>query len=66
MRRAAISQKREKVRTLTNMHRRNVSTEEDWDSIRETLYLLSMPDMRQSIREGLATPVDECEREPGW
>lgn len=40
--------------------------EEDWNSIQETLHLLSVPGMRESIREGLATPVEECEKEPGW
>jgi PHD/YefM family antitoxin component YafN of YafNO toxin-antitoxin module len=41
-------------------------SEEDWNAIQETLYLLSIPGMRDSIREGLATSVDECEKEPGW
>jgi len=40
--------------------------EEDWNAIQETLHLLSIPGMRESIREGLATPIDECEKEPGW
>jgi antitoxin YefM len=40
--------------------------EEDWNAIQETLYLLSIPGMRQSIRDGLATPIAECEKEPGW
>jgi antitoxin YefM len=40
--------------------------EEDWNSIQETLYLLSVPGMRESIAEGLATPIDRCEKEPGW
>jgi antitoxin YefM len=40
--------------------------EEDWNAIQETLHLLSIPGMRESIREGLTTPVDECEKEPGW
>jgi len=40
--------------------------EEDWNSIEETLHLLSVPGMRESIREGLATPVEQCEREAGW
>ena len=40
--------------------------EEDWNSIQETLHLLSIPGMRESIREGMETPVDECEKEPGW
>ena len=32
----------------------------EWNSIQETLYLLSIPGMRESIREGMRTPVDEC------
>ena len=40
--------------------------EEDWHAIQETLHLLSVPNMRESIREGLAAPVSECETELGW
>jgi prevent-host-death family protein len=41
-------------------------SEEDWRSIQETLYLLSVPGMRESIRKGLKTPVEKCSEEPGW
>ncbi|MGA3317393.1 MAG: type II toxin-antitoxin system Phd/YefM family antitoxin [Candidatus Korobacteraceae bacterium] len=41
-------------------------SEEDWNAIQDTLYLLSIAGMCDSIREGFATPVDECEKEPGW
>jgi len=34
--------------------------EDDWRAIQETLYLLSIPGMRESIREGLETPLNEC------
>ena len=40
--------------------------EEDWSAIQETLYLLSVPGMRESIREGMDTPVDECDEELDW
>ena len=40
--------------------------EEDWNAIQETLHLLSVPGMRDSVVEGLATPADQCEEEPGW
>ena len=40
--------------------------EDDWRAVQETLYLVSIPGMRDSIVEGMATPVDECEDEPGW
>ena len=41
-------------------------SEEDWRSITETLYLSSVPGMRESILEGMRTPVDECSEDPGW
>lgn len=40
--------------------------EEDWRSIQETLFLLSIPGMRESIREGLATPLEECAEDLDW
>ena len=41
-------------------------SEEDWSSIQETLFLLSVPGMRESIVEGLQTPPDECSKELDW
>jgi len=35
-------------------------SEDDWFSIQETLHLLSVPGMRESIIEGLKTPVEDC------
>ncbi len=40
--------------------------EEDWRSIQETLYLLSVPGMRESIRRGLKEPVTKLSNKPGW
>ena len=39
---------------------------EDWRAVQESLFLLSVPGMRESIREGLATQVKDCADEPGW
>ncbi|MDA0824371.1 MAG: type II toxin-antitoxin system Phd/YefM family antitoxin [Proteobacteria bacterium] len=41
-------------------------SETDWNAIQETLYLLSGPGMRESIVEGLDTPVDECDENLDW
>ena len=41
-------------------------SEDDWRSVQETLYLLNIPGMRDSIREGLATPIGECTEELDW
>jgi antitoxin YefM len=39
---------------------------EDWQAIQETLYLLSVPGMRESIKEGMAEPIDACSKELDW
>jgi prevent-host-death family protein len=41
-------------------------SEEDWSAVQETLYLLSVPGMRESIREGMETPVNQCDEEIDW
>lgn len=38
-------------------------SESDWRAIQETLHLVSIPGMRDSIVEGMAEPVDACSRE---
>lgn len=40
--------------------------EEDWRAIQETLYLLSIPGMRESIKKGLQTPIARCSKDPAW
>lgn len=40
--------------------------EEDWRAIQETLFLLNVPEMRESIIEGLNTPIEECSDEVEW
>ena len=41
-------------------------SEEDWRSIAETLFLLSVPGMRESIVEGMKTPLSKCPKELKW
>lgn len=41
-------------------------SEEDWRAVQETLYLLSVPGMRESILDGMKTPVEECEEDLDW
>jgi prevent-host-death family protein len=41
-------------------------SEEDWRAIQETLYLTSIPGMRESITEGMKTPVEECDEAVEW
>lgn len=37
--------------------------EGDWRAIQETLYLTSIPGMRESIIKGMAEPLEKCSRE---
>lgn len=41
-------------------------SEDDWNAINETLYLLSIPGMRESLREGMAADVADCSAELDW
>ena len=39
---------------------------EDWAAIQETLFLLSVPQLRESVHKGLQTPTNECLQELDW
>ncbi|WP_289021040.1 type II toxin-antitoxin system Phd/YefM family antitoxin [uncultured Desulfobacter sp.] len=41
-------------------------SEEDWKSIQETMFLLNIPGMRESIQDGLSTPAEECSEDLEW
>ncbi len=41
-------------------------SEDDWRAIQETLYLLSIPKMRESIVKGMKTPVEKCREDLDW
>ena len=41
-------------------------SEEDWAAIQETLYLLSIPGMRESIKKGMETPTSKLARKLDW
>ena len=41
-------------------------SEADWDAIQETLYLTSVPGMRESIKAGMAEPLDTSVKALDW
>jgi prevent-host-death family protein len=41
-------------------------SERDWNAISETLHLLSVPGMGESIKQGLEEPAGECVTELDW
>ena len=47
-------------------HNAILLSEEDWSAINETIYLLSVPGMRESIKDGLNQSLDECSQDVDW
>lgn len=41
-------------------------SEDDWSAINETLMLLNIKGMRESIIDGMQTPIDECNQNLEW
>jgi len=41
-------------------------SQDDWQAIQETMFLLSVPGMRKSIRDGMAEPLTESAKELDW
>lgn len=61
-----IAASHEPVLITGKRHNAVLLSEEDWRAINETLYLLSIPNMRESIIEGLNTSLDACDNEVTW
>ncbi|MBP0122800.1 MAG: type II toxin-antitoxin system Phd/YefM family antitoxin, partial [Candidatus Nitrotoga sp.] len=41
-------------------------SEEDWNAIQETLSLLAIPDMRESIKDAMGEPLAKSKRALKW
>ena len=41
-------------------------SESDWKAIQETLYLHSIPGMKESILDGAKEPLSECDTKLDW
>jgi prevent-host-death family protein len=54
------------IQIVGKRHSAVLISEDDWRAIQETLHLTSIPGMRDSIQEGLKTPVTECSDELAW
>jgi len=47
-------------------HNAILVSKDDWRAVQETLYLLNIPGMRESIIAGMNTPISECDEELDW
>lgn len=41
-------------------------SEEDWSAIQETLYLLAIPNMRESIKDAMSEPLSKSKKVLKW
>lgn len=61
-----VKESHEPVQIVGKRNSAVLISEEDWRAIQETLYLTSIPGMRESIRQGLETPLEECDEDIDW
>ena len=61
-----VYESHEPVHITGKRHSAVLIAEEDWKSIQETLMLTAIPGMRESIKEGMSTQIEECSKELDW
>ncbi len=61
-----VAESHEPIRIAGRRNAAVLLSEDDWRSVQETLYLVSIPGMRDSIRKGLKTPIEKCATELDW
>ena len=62
----AVADSREPVKITGKRNSAVLVSADDWRSVQETLYLISIPGMRESIRKGLKAPIDTCSKGLDW
>jgi PHD/YefM family antitoxin component YafN of YafNO toxin-antitoxin module len=61
-----LAESHEVVQIVGQRHCAVLVSEDDWRAIQETLYLTTIPGMKEAIVEGLRTPVEKCVKELDW
>lgn len=62
----AVSEHHKPITISGKRHNAVLLSEEDWVSIQETIFLLSIPGMRESIKQGLEAPLSEFDKDVDW
>ena len=61
-----VAESHEPVLITSKRNNAVLLSEGDWDSIQETLHLLSVPNMRESIKDGMKEDISDCSVELDW
>ena len=56
----------EPIQIAGKRHNAVLVSEEDWQAIQETLYLVSIPGMRESLLKEAKTPLSKCAKKLSW
>ena len=62
----SVAENHSEIYITGKRHNAVMISEEDYKGIKETLYLLSIPKMRESIIEGINQPLSECSDKLDW
>ncbi len=62
----ALAESHDVVQIAGERNRAVLISDNDWGAIQETLYLGSIPGMKESLIEGLRMPLEECTKELDW
>jgi prevent-host-death family protein len=62
----AVAESHDPIQIVGKRHSAVLIAEDDWRAIQETLYLTSIPGMRESIQDGLKDSIEECDEELDW
>ena len=62
----SAAESHEPIQITGKRHNAVLISEDDWRSIQETLYLVSIPGMRRSIITGGKTPLKKCAKRLNW
>ena len=56
-----VAESNEPIKILGKRNNALLVSEEEWESMEETIYLLGIPGMADKLIEGVNTPLEECE-----
>lgn len=61
-----VAKTHEPINISGKRHHAVLVSAQDWSAIQEALYLLSVPGMRESIKDGIDESLEECASELNW
>jgi len=61
-----VADSHEPIHITGKRHSAVLVSADDWRAIEETLFLESIPGMKDSIIKGLKMPIEKCEKELDW